>query len=262
MNRLRLFSILVLTLVALVPTLLAYDIVLKNGTTIHFQNFRIAGDRLFYVSENGQDTSIQLSEIDVVSSNQLNAKADPRLVLPEEVPAADGKQTPASLGDIPSQLNSTRKVTSIGRVFTNDDFPASPVTSAASDASAPSPNPQGATQNNSDWNAYKDRIGRFLEKTEGLTEQQNAARILGPELEEVRFPRRAEWQSKIYSQLQNYRDDAILCISDRVSDEGRRQRNACSRLDSEKYELKSRRERGRQLGQKWKSERDLRGTTE
>jgi hypothetical protein len=150
-------------------------------------------------------------------------------------------------------------------VFTNDDFPSSPVPPPPENAAAlASPSANGSTSpssaasassSNSDWVASKARIEVFLKKTENLTEQQYAARTLGPDLAQVQFPRRSSWQTTLYAEHQKYVADAKLCISGRVSDQGRRQDAACYRLD-DKESVHSLRESGKESAQEWKSRQE------
>jgi len=223
--------------------------------------------------ESGEERSVLLTDINFARTKELNVNENPPLDVEGMIKqmnvvrkAAPAKPPTPPLGDVARQLGLKGEVDAEGRVFTNDDFPSSPIPPApvnataapASVANAAAP-PSAETNEpiaNSDWAASKARIEQFLRKTENLTEQQYAARLLGPDLAEVEFPRRAGWQTEIYRQHQRYVGDAKLCISDRVSDEGRRQDTACSRLDSDKSSVQSLRDSGKAQAQEWKSRQE------
>ena len=170
------------------------------------------------------------------------------------------------MGDVARQLGVKGEGNFEGRVFTNDDFSSSPIPPAPENApvfptadgndGAPSLSSANTSVADSSWAAGKAKIEQFLRKTENLTEQQYADRMLGADLAEVQFPGRSSWQTKLYAEHQEYVDDAKLCISDRVSDIGRRQDGACSRLDSDKHAVQSLREKGKALAQEWKSRQE------
>ena len=255
LRRLLLLGLLALFLA---PLVCAYDVALKNGSIIHFQKYRVADNKLIYLSKAGEELSVNLSDINLTLTRQLNAKADPPLALPGLTGnTAPPRQPPAPLGDVARQLNLKPEIDPQGRVFTNDDFPSSPVPPAPAKAAPSAPHAAAnAAQSSSDWSASKAKIERFLSNTGQLTEQQYAARMLGPDLADIQFPNRPAWQTKIYAEHQRYLADAKLCISDRVADEGRPQDAACSRLDSDKYAVQSSRDLGKQLAQDWASRQD------
>jgi hypothetical protein len=255
----------------LAPLLCAYDVALRNGTVIHFQTYRVANNELLYLAESGEERSVLLTDINFARTRELNEKADPPLDLQNWIDKMNAvKKTPPPpkppLGDVARQLGLKGAVDAEGRVFTNDDFPSSPVppapksvaptASSAPTTSTLTAQPANNSSASSDWAASKAKIELFLKKTEGLTEQQYAAMTLGPDLDEVQFPRRPEWQAKLFAEHQRYADDAKLCISDRVSDEGRRQDAACSRLDSDKSTVQTAREWGKTSAQEWKNRQD------
>jgi hypothetical protein len=253
----------------LAPLLCAYDVALRNGTVIHFQKYRVVDNELLYLSESGEERSVLLTDINFARTRELNEKANPPLDLQSWIDKMNASRKAAAppsppLGDVARQLGLKGAVDAEGRVFTNDDFPSSPVPpapeSAATSASLNTSDPATQLANDpsasSGWAASKAKIELFLNKTENLTEQQYAARILGPDLDEVQFPRRAEWQAKLFAEHQKYVADAKLCISDRVSDEGRRQIAACSRLDSDKTTVQTARQWGKTSAQEWKSRED------
>jgi hypothetical protein len=255
------------------PVLCAYDVALRNGSVIHFQKYRVVNDELLYMSASGEERSILLSDINFARTRELNEKENPPLDLAGWIAKMNAarkssapKPPPPPLGDVARQLGLKGEVDAEGRVFTNDDFPSSPIPPAPENAAAPpspsanpptSPSPTAnAPSASSDWAASKAKIEKFLRKTENLTEQQYTNKTLGPDLADVQFPERSPWQTRLYAEHQKYVADAKLCISDRVSDEGRRQNAACSRLDSDKYTVQTLRERGKTLAQEWKTRQE------
>jgi hypothetical protein len=254
----------------LAPLLCAYDVALRNGTVIHFQTYRVVNNELLYLAESGEERSVLLTDINFARTRELNENADPPLDLQNWIDTMNAarKTSPPPkppLGDVAQQLGLKGAVDAEGRVFTNDDFPSSPVPPApksvappASSAITSTPTSQAANNSSasSDWAASKAKIELFLKKTESLTEQQYAARTLGPDLDEVQFPRRSEWQAKLFAEHERYVADAKLCISERVSDAGRRQDAACSRLDADKSTVQTAREWGKTSAQEWKSRQD------
>jgi hypothetical protein len=263
------------TATLLAPLLRAHDVALRDGSVIHFQNYRVVNNELLYLSESGQERSVLLSNINFARTRELNAKENPPLDLDSWIEKMNAARksaappkppTPPPLGDVARQLGLKGEVDAEERVFTNDDFPSSPLPPVPENSVAPAspaangvtpPSPiANASSAGSDWAASKAEIEVFLGKTEGLTEQQYAARTLGPDLADVEFPGRSSWQARIYANHQKYVVDAKLCISDRVSDEGRRQNAACSRLDADKETVRSLRESGKASAQQWKSRQD------
>jgi hypothetical protein len=258
----------------LAPLLCAYDVALRNGSVIHFQKYRVVNNELLYTPEGGQERSVLLSDINFARTRELNVKENPPLDLAGWIDKmnaakkspAPPKPPPPPLGDVARQLGLKGEVDAEGRVFTNDDFPSSPIPPApANSAASPSRGPNAAASpsptanaaaDNSDWAASKAKIELFLRRTENLTEQQYANKMLGPDLADVQFPGRSSWQTKILAEHQRYVVDAELCISDRVSDMGRRQNAACSKLDDDKYSVQSLREKGQASAQEWKSRQD------
>lgn len=219
------------------------------------------------------EESVLLSDINFERTRELNEKADPPLDLAGWIAQMNAPRRiipppppPQPLGEVARQLRLKGEVDPEGRVFTNDDFPSSPIppvpakAKASSSPTANAKTPSSSIANDlsagSDWDASKGKIEQFLRKTEGLTEQQYAAKMLGPDLAEVQFPKRSSWQTEIYADHQRYVADAKLCISDRVSDEGRRQDAACSRLDSDKSSVQSLRETGQSSAQQWKARQE------
>jgi hypothetical protein len=255
-------------LLVLAPLICAYDVALRNGSVIHFEKYRVVNNEFLYMDAGGKERSVLLSDINFARTRELNEKENPPLDLAKWIAQMNAvKKSPAPpLGDVARQLGLKGEVDAEGRVFTNDDFPSSPIPPASENATAsrlpgtnatasPSPAPNAPTDN-SDWAASKAKIELFLRKTENLTEQQYANRALGPDLAEVQFPKRSAWQTNLYAEHQRYVADAKLCISDRVSDLGGRQNAACSRLDFDKYTVQTSRENGQALAQEWKTRQD------
>jgi hypothetical protein len=264
----RRILLLVLALLVSAPWLCAYDVALRNGTVIHFKNCRVVNQELLYIAEDGTEKSVRLSDINFERTRELNASAYPLLDLDGWIKQMNApKRTPAvpsqPLGDVARELRLKSAIDPQGHVFTDDDFPKSPsapppvspsnVASPGGLNSASSSRPSTAA---SDWAASKARIEQFLERTEGLTEQQYAAKLLGPELADVQFPKRSLWQTQVYGVHKRYVHDAKLCISDRISDEGWRQNEACTQLDSDKSTVQTLRAQGQSLAQEWKTRQE------
>jgi hypothetical protein len=263
--------ILGLVVIFFAPLLRAYDVALRNGSVIHFEKYRVVNKELLYTSESGEERSILLSDINFARTRELNEKENPPLDLAGWIarmnaPTKSPPPPPPPLGDVARQLLPKGEVDPDGRVFTNDDFPSSPippsyVNATASPSSDASPKTSSSSSANapsasSDWASSKAKIELFLKKAEGLNEQQYAARSLGPDLADVQFPKRSSWQAELYADHRKYVADAKLCISDRVSDEGRRQDASCPRLDSDKSTVQSLRAQGQALAQDWKSRQE------
>lgn len=270
--RLHLVAGLGFAMVVLAPLLCAYEVALRNGTVIHFQKYRVVNNELLYISGSGEERSVLLSDVNFARTRELNEHENPPLDLQSWIDQMNKeRKAPAAkpalpLGDVVREMGLKGEINTEGRVFTNDDFPSSPAGSAASrvttpassseNAAAPASTVTNAANSVSDWNAHKAKIAAFVEKTQGLTEQQYAARILGPDLVEVDFPRRSSWQTRLYAEHQRYVADAKLCISDRISDQGRHRDAACARLDTHKSNIQSMREEGKTAAQEWKSRQE------
>jgi hypothetical protein len=234
---------------------------------IQFEKYRVVNNELLYLDASGTERSVQLTDINYARTKELNAKENPSLNLP--LPSARStavKTAPAPLGDVARHVGAKPETEAKGHVFTDDDFPSSPIpggvansgatvwpTGSATASATPAANaPSGAV----DWATSKAKIQLFLSRTQGLTEQGYVARLLGPELADVQFPRRGEWQMEIFRAHRRYVADATLCISDRISDEGRRQNEACTRLDSDKTSVQTMRDHGKAQAQNWKSRQE------
>lgn len=272
-ERLRRLLTLGFAVILLAPLLCAYQVALRNGSVIHFEKYRVVNNELLYVSQSGEERSVLLTDINFARTEELNAKENPPLDVQALIDQMNAARKDASapkpappLGDVARQLGLKGDGNAEGRVFTNDDFPSSPtspfpmnttVMSSPGQNAAVQPSPvTNSPAANSDWAASKAKIELFLSKTENLTELQYAAKMLGSDLAEVQFPGRSHWQTEIYRDHQRYIADAKLCISDRVSDEGRRQNLACSRLDSDKSNVQSMRATGKASAEEWKSRQE------
>ena len=233
-------------------SLFAYDVLLKNGFVIHFQKYRVADGRLFYVTDGGKEDSVLLSDINMDATHEMNTKADPPLQLPglNAAKVASGSQTSASLGDLARQMRPKNGNTESRRVYTNDDFHSSPGPTAQVEVS----------KGSSNWSATRARMEEYLRGRSGDTEQEFASEALGRDLANVQFPYRAAWQSDLYRAHQKYIADGRLCISDRVSDAAAAQNAACARLNLDEYEIESLQKKGREAAEAWKSRQEKMGT--
>jgi hypothetical protein len=249
------------------PFVCAHQVALRNGTVIEFEKYRVANNELLYVDAIGVERSVQLTDINYARTKELNANENPALNLPlPSLKSTPVKTAPTPLGDVARQVGAKPETEAEGRVFTNDDFPSSPMPrgttsggaspSATVKTTAATTVAAGAPSSAPDWAASKAKIELFLSRTQGLTEQEYVARLLGPGLTDIQFPRRAEWQAEIFRAHQRYVADATLCISDRVSDMGRRQNEACSRLDSDKTNVQTMRDQGKGWAQDWKTRQE------
>lgn len=271
-SRYRAVLLLVAVLVC-VPSLRAYDVALRDGTVIHFTKYRVVNQELLYAGQDGAEKSVLLSDINFARTHELNANANPPLDLDAWIAqmnaprkAAPTPAPPQPLGDAARQLSLKADVDPAGRVFTNDDFPGSPIALPSANPNPVTARPTGGTPSSSFnvspstsesvWAASKAKIQQFLARTEGLTEQQYAAKLLGPDVADVQFPRRTAWQREIFEHHKQYVNDAKLCISDRVSDEGWRQDEACTRLDSDKSTVQTLRAQGQSSAQEWKTRQE------
>jgi len=245
----------------------AHQVALRNGAVIQFEKYRVVNNELLYLDASGVERSVRLTDINYARTKELNASENPPFNLPLlSANSAPAKTAPMPLGDVARQVGAKPETEAEGRVFTNDDFPSSPTAPAPGNAGSSvaatvkttaSTAPAGNTPSSgSDWAASKAKIEQFLSRTQGLTEQEYVARLLGPEFAEVQFPRRAEWQAEIFRAHRRYVADATLCVSDRVSDMGRRQNEACSRLDSDKTSVQSMRDQGKGWAQEWKTRQE------
>jgi hypothetical protein len=273
-GRLQRTMVLGMAMLFLAPLVFAYEVALRNGTVVHFEKYRVVNNELLYLAPSGEERSILLTDINFARTRELNVNANPPLDLASWIDKMNAarksapvqKPAPKPLGDVARELGLKPEPGVEDHVFTDDDFPSSPVPPpppAAAAAPRPAGNPvaaQAAAANTSaataDWAASKAKIQQFLEKTAGMTEGEYAARSLGPNLADVQFPRRDSWQSGIYTAHQRYVTDAQLCISDRVSDEGRAQAIVCSRLDTDKNNVHTQREDGKARAQAWKSRQE------
>ncbi len=170
---------------------------------IHFEKYRVVSNELLYLDASGQERSVQLTDINYARTKELNANENPPLNLP--LPSAKStpvKTAPTPPGDVARQVGTKPEKKAEGRVFTNDDFPSSPIPRGTTNGGAsPSTTVKttaattvaaGAPGGAPDWATNKAKIEQFLSRTQGLTEQEYVARLLGAELAEVQFQRRAE----------------------------------------------------------------------
>jgi hypothetical protein len=250
----------------LAPFACAHQVALRNGTVIQFEKYRVMNNELLYLDASGVERWVQLTDINYARTKELNANENPPLNLPlPTAKSTPAKTAPTPLGDVARQVGAKPETEAEGRVFTNDDFPSSPIPISVADSAAASleaaKNTAGtvaasAPTGAADWATSRAKIELFLNRTQGLTEQEYTGRLLGPDLAEVQFPGRAEWQVETYRAHRRYVADATLCISDRVSDAGRRQNEACSRLDSDKASVQSMRDQGKARAQDWKTRQE------
>jgi hypothetical protein len=257
----------------LAPLVFAYQVALRNGAVVHFQKYRVVNNELLYLAESGEERSILLTDINFARTRELNEKENPPLDLDSLIgkmnaarKSAAPKPAQPPLGDVVHQLGLKPESAAEGRVFTDDDFPSSPVPptpASAARSATPSVNSTVAASpaanvpnSNTNWEASKAKIELFLSRTENLTEEGYAARSLGPELANVQFPKRSGWQAEIYAAHRRYVANAKLCISDRISDEGWRQDAACANLEADKANVRALRENGKAQARDWKARQE------
>src|SRR5487761_130493 len=104
--------------------LYAHQVALKNGFVIHFQKYRVADNKLYYVGDSGKEVAVPLSTINMELTQQLNTAEKTPLKLPgmSATQETNGDGQPASLGELAQRLRSKDAKTTNQRVFTNDDF--------------------------------------------------------------------------------------------------------------------------------------------
>jgi hypothetical protein len=122
-----------LLLVAFASTVAAHQVVLKNGSVIQFEKYRVENGHLIYSNADGKDVSISLADVDLERTKQLSVNENPPLQLPglSSQTAASSNAVP-SLADIARQVRSKDATPTSQRVFTNDD-----VSHSSSAASTP-----------------------------------------------------------------------------------------------------------------------------
>lgn len=148
-----------------------------------FQKYRVVNNELLYLSEGDEERSVLLTDINFARTRELNEKENPPLDLQswiDKMNTAKNAPRPPKppLGDVVQQLGLKGEVDTEGRVFTNDDFPSSPVPPAPSGAAAtatPTPNtsappspPANTPSASAVWAASKARIEVFLKKNREL----------------------------------------------------------------------------------------------
>lgn len=102
----------------------AHQAALKNGFVIHFQKYRVEGNNLYYVGDDGKEISVPLSTINMELTRQLNTAEKTPLKLPgmSATNATNGDGPPASLGELAQRLRPGDAKTTKQRVFTDDNF--------------------------------------------------------------------------------------------------------------------------------------------
>lgn len=239
-------NLVMLFLAALVALpLCAYDLVLNDGRVINFQKYRVEGDKLFYIGNDGKEVSISLTDVDLGRTRQLNVAATPPLELPglKNPSEPTSANTPTSLAEIARKVRKSNPTTS-KRVFTSEDFSQGDL---SSDARTPN---NGKTQDPSE---LKEMARQVLHELERETDQQAIQEILGADAS-IQFPERPSWEREVLFVRQKYLSTLRQCLSDRVSEREEMLR-ACDRFSSVKYDFESLGQKGRKLAANWKSAR-------
>lgn len=238
-------AFLVLFAALLVAPSWAQQVVLKDGFVVHIHKYHVSADKLYYVGDDGKQTSILLSDINLALTQQLNAEEKTALKLPgmsntRKTTTADQKTE--SLGELAQRLRPKNLKPATQRVFTNENFQSEPASAGQSNVSKPLSNAQ-----------IRQRAEDMLREASTKTEQLFAIDALGDDLEDIQFPGRSRWEEQLYESEQKLIADARLCLSNRVSDKGPPQDAACSNLDWDEAKTDSLKSKGREMAREWKS---------
>jgi hypothetical protein len=170
-----------------------YRLALKNGTIVQFQQYRVAGQVVYYTDKDDREIGVPLADVDMDRTRRLNAAASPPLQIPDiaGTDAGTNAQGEISLGDVARRLRGKKSPPGgKGTTYTNDDFTGS--------ASKKRPPPQNQLDPNAAWDAS--RIRALMVEWERLTPEQQAQVALD-RLRDVYFPSRPEWTRRLSAQV-------------------------------------------------------------
>jgi len=193
--------------------LYAYQVALKNGFVIHFQKYRVADNKLYYVGDSGKEVAVPLSTINMELTQQLNTAEKTPLKLPPEATtkAVNGGSQPTSLGALAQSIadvarkNQTKDAhVTAKRVWTSDDFPST----GEKESTVPlSKTPESASETLREF--------RSLDK-----EELGAAVLKMASAPDVDFPDRRNWEQKLFEAKQAWIDqvDRMMAHKDSSKD--------------------------------------------
>ncbi len=119
-----------------------YKVVLKNGSLLEFQKYRVAEGTLYCTKEGSVETAVPLDSIDLDRTRRLNASASPPLDLTESTPAPAAAPE-QNLGEAARRLRKKPASPGAKHVLTTDDIPGK--TAAVSTGTSPqASSPRGA----------------------------------------------------------------------------------------------------------------------
>ena len=186
-----------LALLLAVP-LLAYQVVLKDGRVIQFQQYRVQQNVLFYITKEGKESSVRLADINMEHTRQLNASESPPLELPGLTTPTTGPnaQRQMSLGEVARRLRKERTNTGARKVFTNDEVASSSSSAGISTVGRPRQRSGGQRS----WQDEAIAMRTLLGTVKGLSARQLARNVLGDL--DVSFPGRREWEERLSAQME------------------------------------------------------------
>ena len=213
-----------LLLLALSAAVSAHDVVLKDGSTIHFDKYRVADGSLFYTTADGKELKIALNDIDLERTRQVSAADNPPLDLPglRTQPPVPPPNSDTSLGDIARKLRAQNSTAKTQRTFTDDDVAHSTV-SPAGNLSAASPQELQVR-----IRSLQNRLSELGDKT---------ARQLSDEVvKDIKFPGRDVWEQQLFDQKQKCVSAArtALDVAQKAMNAGTPEEREADRITAEK----------------------------
>jgi hypothetical protein len=212
-NRNRILFGLALVALMAVP-LRAYQLALKNGQTIQFEKYHATETTVFYTGVDGKEIAIQLTDVDIHRTQELNSREAVPLDLPG-LGVTNGSQP--SLAEMARQQKKGTAGAGAKRVFTDDDMPhRSPAVAAVQTVPAPSAHAQVHAE------PMHEIIDKFANKSQ--------AQMANEAVSDMQFPGRGAWEQKLYVQGQRVLRFAQASLDrtkklDTITDPAERDRN-------------------------------------
>jgi len=191
-NRNRIIPGLMLIALMAAP-LYAYQLALKDGRTIRFEEYRATEKTFFYTGGDGKEIAVPLTDVDLDRTRQLNAQEP----VPLRLPGLDvANAAEPSLAEMARQQKKNPARSAAKRVFTNDDVahssPAVPTVQIVQ--TSPTVQTAGSDDNKLQTEPMQKIVGQFANKTA----TQLAYEVVG----NIQFPGRDDWEQKLYGQGQ------------------------------------------------------------
>jgi hypothetical protein len=169
----------------------------KDGKIIQFRSYRVTEKRLLYIDENGKESAVSISDIDLTRTHELNVNEESPPILPGMTGPAKSADAEPSLGEMARRTRASQKLNATKHVYTDDDV----AHAARADEAATSPAPQD----------FGSRVGKAQKAIDQWREKTPRGLSDGV-VDQNQFPGRDNWEQRLYQQKEKMITAAQACL--------------------------------------------------